>query len=165
MSLDSWLDQGRKPLTQTSDTTTKRLLAACASGEPLRIHYAKPSQAEERSITVREVFTVRGDPYIEAFCHMRQALRRFMISRITILDGVSSPVGHRLGAVVGPIPCEVEVVDLDGDYGSVEGVEATCSRCGHVTESFGTGSASIRRCLALMRDECPLDESNYYIES
>jgi hypothetical protein len=46
----------------------------------------------------------------------------------------------------------------------VEGVVATCVECGHQTESFGTGSASRRRCLALLRDECPQDENNFYID-
>ena len=47
-------------------------------------------------------------------------------------------------------------VDLEGDYSAeVEGVRATCSRCGHETESFGTSGASVRRCLVLLREECP----------
>jgi hypothetical protein len=39
----------------------------------------------------------------------------------------------------------------------------TCSRCDHQTESFGTSGASIRRCLALLREECPEDEENFYV--
>jgi hypothetical protein len=62
------------------------------------------------------------------------------------------------------VPCVVEAVELEGDYRPVEGVEAACTRCGHVTESFGTSDASIRRCLALMREECPRNEQNYYFE-
>jgi hypothetical protein len=46
----------------------------------------------------------------------------------------------------------------------VEGVEATCRKCGHVTESFGTDDPSIVRCLVLMREECPKKEWNFYIE-
>lgn len=53
---------------------------------------------------------------------------------------------------------------LEGDHGSVDSVCVTCSRCGHQTESYGTSSASIRRCLALMREECPEDESNFYVD-
>jgi hypothetical protein len=61
------------------------------------------------------------------------------------------------------VPCEVEDTLLEGDYSSeVEGVEATCSRCGHVTEAFGTGDASIRRCLVTLREECPNGEQNFY---
>ncbi len=58
--------------------------------------------------------------------------------------------------------CEVDTVDLEGDHGDVEGVQVTCSRCDHCTESFGTSDASIRRCLALLREECPNEENNYY---
>lgn len=54
--------------------------------------------------------------------------------------------------------------ELDGDYGAVEGVAAECSRCGHRTESFGRGEASASRCAALMREECPRGEKNYYVE-
>ena len=62
------------------------------------------------------------------------------------------------------IPCDVEEVDLEGDYrDDVPGVCVTCSRCQHVTESYGTGGASIRRCLALMREECPRGQRNFYV--
>ena len=63
------------------------------------------------------------------------------------------------------IVCDVEETTLTNDEGhDVESVEATCSRCGHMTESFGNGDASIRRCLALMRDECPRGQWNWYVE-
>ena len=54
--------------------------------------------------------------------------------------------------------------DLDGDYATVEGVVARCTRCDHITESFGTHEGSIRRCLVLLREECPLSERNFYVE-
>jgi hypothetical protein len=53
---------------------------------------------------------------------------------------------------------------LEGDYGPQDGVVATCTRCDHQTESFGTGDASIRRCLVLLREECPRGERNYYVD-
>lgn len=56
---------------------------------------------------------------------------------------------------------ESEVTNDDGYTG--DGVEATCSRCGHTTESMGTGSGSRRRCLVMLRDECPRRESNFYV--
>jgi hypothetical protein len=61
------------------------------------------------------------------------------------------------------VECEVEEVELDGDFGAVPGVCARCSRCGHETESFGTGGNSVRRCLATLREECPEGESNFYV--
>lgn len=53
-------------------------------------------------------------------------------------------------------------VDLDGDYGTVEGVEVTCDRCGHSEESYGTDEPSLRRCAHLLRENCPRAESNFY---
>lgn len=60
------------------------------------------------------------------------------------------------------VECEIETVELEGDHGMVDGVKATCSKCGHTTESFGTSDRSVRRCLVLMREECPEGEENYY---
>lgn len=44
------------------------------------------------------------------------------------------------------------------------GVQATCSQCQHQVEAYGTGDASRRRCLALMREECPEGEENWYVD-
>lgn len=61
------------------------------------------------------------------------------------------------------VQCDIEFTELTSDSGrEVEGVVATCSRCGHTTESFGTEGPSIRRCLVLMREECPEGENNWY---
>ncbi len=63
------------------------------------------------------------------------------------------------------IHCVVTDADLkDGEDRVVEGVRVECARCGHVTESFGTASPSIKRCLALMKEECPYNEANYYVD-
>ena len=60
--------------------------------------------------------------------------------------------------------CSVEETDLENDEGySIEGVVVTCERCDHETESFGTSIRSIKRCLVLMREECPNDEGNFYV--
>lgn len=45
------------------------------------------------------------------------------------------------------VNCSIAEVELEGDYGEVEGLCATCSRCGNETESYGTSDASVRRCL------------------
>ncbi len=64
------------------------------------------------------------------------------------------------------VECEVTEATLTSDDGrEVEGVCATCSRCDHETESFGTGEASVKRCLALLREECPEGEENWYVEA
>jgi hypothetical protein len=63
------------------------------------------------------------------------------------------------------VPADIDYIELEGDYGEIESVCATCTRCGHTTESYGTSDASIRRCLALLRQECPNDdETNFYVE-
>lgn len=63
------------------------------------------------------------------------------------------------------VSAAIEETDLENEDGrTVPGVQATCSKCGHTTESFGTGEASIRRCLVLLREECPGEERNYYTE-
>jgi hypothetical protein len=64
------------------------------------------------------------------------------------------------------VKCSVSECELDGDSGRlVEGVQAECSRCGNTTRSFGTSDASRKRCLVLMREECPRNEKNFYEES
>jgi hypothetical protein len=63
------------------------------------------------------------------------------------------------------VTCTIEEIELENDEGrDIDGVVATCSRCGHETESYGTGDNSRLRCLALMREECPNGENNFYIE-
>lgn len=63
------------------------------------------------------------------------------------------------------IECAIDQTTLTNDNGQdVDSVTARCSRCDHSTESFGTSDASVRRCLVLLRDECPLGESNFYVE-
>jgi hypothetical protein len=61
------------------------------------------------------------------------------------------------------VPCIVHEIELENDDGlEIDGVQAVCTRCGHYTESFGTSGASVRRCLVLLRTECPKNERNFY---
>ena len=62
------------------------------------------------------------------------------------------------------VECSTDEVELEGDYGEVAGIRATCGKCGHTTESFGTSDRSTKRCLVLMREECPEGEENFYVE-
>lgn len=64
------------------------------------------------------------------------------------------------------VPVEIEEVVLQSEEGrDVDGVVARCSRCDHETESFGTSEKSIKRCLVLLREECPRnDENNFYVD-
>ncbi len=170
MSLGDWEKQGQKAITNSSDPKTKILLAAVKSGEKLHIRYSKPNGVDQRWITPKKIFSKAGEVenYVEAHCHKRNANRVFMIKRIRILtekgenSGTEPTVAPRTS--FGSVTCSVDYVELDGDYGPVDGVEVTCNRCGHVTQSFGDGPDSIRRCLALMKEECPRGGSNWYIE-
>jgi hypothetical protein len=60
------------------------------------------------------------------------------------------------------VSCRVGDTCLPGDYADVDGVAATCTRCGHAEEAYGTSGASVRSCLARMRGSCPRGEKNYY---
>ena len=62
------------------------------------------------------------------------------------------------------VECDIEEIELEGDHGTIPSVCATCSRCDHQTESFGTSESSIKRCLVLMREECPNGEDNFYVD-
>ena len=62
------------------------------------------------------------------------------------------------------VEVEVDETELENDEGrDVPGVIAHCERCDHETESFGTSDRSVRRCLVLLREECPLGEQNFYV--
>jgi hypothetical protein len=63
------------------------------------------------------------------------------------------------------VKADVSQIELEGEHGPVDGVEVQCSRCNHSTQSFGTGGDSIRRCLVLLREECPRNENNFYEEA
>lgn len=65
------------------------------------------------------------------------------------------------------VDCEIVETELEDERtgDSREGVVAVCGNCGHETQSFGTGDPSRRRCLALMREECPEGERNFYVEA
>jgi hypothetical protein len=64
------------------------------------------------------------------------------------------------------VTCEVEETMLEGQHGrTYPGIVVTCEQCGFEVESLGTGAGSIRRCLELMKRQCPLKESNEYVTS
>jgi len=62
------------------------------------------------------------------------------------------------------VACTIEYMTLEHEESGrdIDSVQATCNRCDHVTQSYGDTPASVRRCLLLMRDECPKGEQNYY---
>lgn len=78
--------------------------------------------------------------------------------------------GHTTPAQVARQSNKVEAeVYIDGVYDSKSGKEvvgtvAECSKCGHKTKSFGVKEGSQKRCLVLLKSECPRGESNFYVE-
>ena len=59
----------------------------------------------------------------------------------------------------------IDSATLTNDSGiDVDSIAATCSRCGDVTETFGTSENSILAALALLRENCSRGENNFYME-
>jgi len=78
---------------------------------------------------------------------------------------LSITINRTIGGIVAIVRCEVIEDTETNDYGyDSVCVRATCSKCGHETMSFGDSEASVARCLAIMREECPRSEKNYYVE-
>jgi hypothetical protein len=57
-----------------------------------------------------------------------------------------------------------EEIELELEHRTVDGTLATYSRGDHTAESVGTGGGSYRRCLALMREECPRGEEYDHVD-
>ena len=63
------------------------------------------------------------------------------------------------------IECEVEYsTDYNDENRELDCVVVTCNACGHSTSSWGHSSASVKRCLVLLSEECPSGENNFYVE-
>lgn len=56
----------------------------------------------------------------------------------------------------------VECEWQEEEYEGTPAVSVICPECGYCTRSMGTGVRSIRRCLALLREQCPRGEKNFY---
>lgn len=62
------------------------------------------------------------------------------------------------------VDCEVEYTEQENDNGRKQQcVIVTCGECGHQTQSWGVGEGSVKRCLMLLKEECPRAASNYYV--
>lgn len=172
MALNDWETLPRVPVNKSESPVTKLLLKVVGEHGRVKIRYIVRGKSSERWIKPKAIFKVqssrwRGE-YVDAHCEMRDSTRIFEIENIEILEprvsAVATPLRQK-AVPAGRIACVVEYADLQGDNGEVEGIQVECPRCGHQTESFGTSAASVRRCLALLREECPYDESNFYIEA
>lgn len=64
------------------------------------------------------------------------------------------------------VEVDIEYDDLDNERGgTTPGVRAICTECDDEAEAFGTSGRSVRRCLALLRENCSLGEENFYVAS
>lgn len=54
------------------------------------------------------------------------------------------------------IACEIR---SDGNGGVI----AACTECDYETQSKGETDRSVKRCLALMREQCPKNQENFYV--
>ena len=61
------------------------------------------------------------------------------------------------------VECEVSATEVEIDDRTLDGVEVECGRCGHIEEAAGTTERSVKRCLAMLRENCPNGESNFYV--
>lgn len=83
--LARWRQAQRRLVLESSDATVSRLLQAIHAGERIDVRYSAVSDAGAlRALTPGAVFTVEGYPevYLSAFCHERQAIRTFAVSRM-----------------------------------------------------------------------------------
>lgn len=64
------------------------------------------------------------------------------------------------------VECEVEFIgDMKDKRGNNrDGVRVACTKCGHYVDSFGQGENSVKRSLAMLCEECPRGEENWYRE-
>jgi len=62
------------------------------------------------------------------------------------------------------VECAVTFDQAKNDQGRMQDcTKVTCGNCGHTTQSWGTGPGSVKRCLMLLKEECPEGESNFYV--
>lgn len=62
------------------------------------------------------------------------------------------------------VECTVTETMLANNEGREQpGIVVECGRCDHKTESFGTSDRSVKRCLVMLKEECPLGERNFYV--
>lgn len=62
------------------------------------------------------------------------------------------------------VECEVENCDVEFQGRMIPGVVVICTQCDHAEEAGGRSDASVRRCLAQMRENCPEGENNFYVQ-
>lgn len=62
------------------------------------------------------------------------------------------------------IKCEVSSGTEENENGyEVDCIRVRCSKCGHEEMSYGDGDNSVKRCFALLNENCPEGENNFYV--
>lgn len=66
--------------------------------------------------------------------------------------------------IIMKIKCELEHITMEHEETGQEldGVRCTCSRCGNQTESYGTSTRSVNRCLVMLNKTCPNNNGAFY---
>lgn len=142
---------------------------------------AQPAASSERRRLLEKVFAESYTDYIQRCCAQYELDPSPAISTYTLLvfNGAEPPDAAQSAMWVHGvydtdedmkvpgrkrerIECDLVKFDKRTDGKSIPSVMVTCSKCGHQTESYGTHERSIRRCMALLAQECPNYESNYY---
>ena len=63
------------------------------------------------------------------------------------------------------VEVEFTEVTIENEDGRMQdGMCAECERCNHKVEVYGRSDKSKRRALATLREECPQNEENFYVE-
>jgi hypothetical protein len=61
------------------------------------------------------------------------------------------------------VTADATEIELEGDYGMVDGLEVTCAKCGHTVEVYGAHQRSAKRGGVMLSEECPRGERNFYV--
>lgn len=61
------------------------------------------------------------------------------------------------------VSCDVDFGEEENDKGYMQArTLVTCGECSHSEKSWGDGPRSVKRCLVLLRENCPRGENNFY---
>lgn len=159
--LSEWDKRPKEYITNSTDKKTRLFLNACSNKKALVIEYPSHGTYSRRAIRPKKVFKdyLTGKTYAEAFCELRDDVRVFDLKKVTLpVNGLVKD--ESTTQIKKPaIPCKFEEFEMENDNGVyIDSVEATCGKCRHQTQSYGIYEESRKRCLALMKKECPLKE-------
>lgn len=63
------------------------------------------------------------------------------------------------------VSCEIEEIEIENENGiDVESINVTCTRCEHSVKCYGRSDRSVRRAMAMLAEQCPEGEHNFYCD-